>query len=484
MTALVSMRIVATAQIKNLLRRTHRGSPMGWVDERVVGLVAAGALVVLAGVGTVQSARVGARMGSTFGPGPIATTMSFTGALTAVTAIIAASIWRRQVREEAARLGVLPLGSRAVRVLSLVPALLPVSLGVLVSAPVLVAFAVMSGTGVITLVTGVALGACLTLIVHAVWVGVVGLVRPRADRAPALLTAITLVMFLAHAVWTATRRDGQDRWDAVANPVVWVLKRETAYSPLAMAAATAILVTALVLMAWVARAASRRRDGARAAADAGPHHATDRIVLVPLGLRTPAWMIRLIWRQSAVASEIGTGAILGLLLAFLSSLLLAQGRAEHAAVGLFAMAGFCALPLMGVRSTLGSVPRLTSLGAGLADIRLGLIAAGVVFYLAAATPGVLLLILRDAPPASVAKLLLYGAVIFGPAMAIGSMMRTMTMHSLGRSAAVIATMLLLVGGFRAGVAQWSLPALAASAVVSGSVLAVVLWRTVTHRTVT
>jgi hypothetical protein len=63
-------------------------------------------------------------------------------------------------------------------------------------------------------------------------------------------------------------------------------------------------------------------------------------------------------------------------------------------------------------------------------------------------------------------------------------MRTMTMHSLGRSAAVIATMLLLVGGFRAGVAQWSLPALAASAVVSGSVLAVVLWRTVTHRTVT
>lgn len=469
-TALVAR--VAAMEVRALLRRILQDTVGDLVPARVAGPAV---LVLLTG-GTVlltfQALDVGRALGSGFGPGLVAGLFSAAATALAMTALIGTHVWSRVTADERLRLAILPLGRRALTVVATVPALVPTAVGLYVSLPSLVVLTLTTQVGLATVVGSLALGFAVPLALAALWTVPLLVVRPRRDLVVVGLVALSLAGLLLHAVRRAGAGDAGI--DAGGNPVLWVLTKTDRYT-----AGEALLSTLALVVSGAAVVGLRHLRARQRPRRARVQRAsTGRPSRVPPAPRVWAGLVRIVWRQSSLVSEIGVAAVLGAVVCLVAAVLLVQDRFTHGYTALLIASGFGALPLLGLHSALGPTYRLTQLGVRPVDIRFGLAGAGLVFHTVSLLPGVVVLVWRGGTPVDVVVFAALSAVTFGIVLSVGSALRRVAGTSLGRSLGVALVMPPFFLLIRLGVPSWPLPAVLAAAVAALAVLTATLTLTV------
>lgn len=464
---------VASAEVGELLRRIIRETVGDRVSTRASGLAVAVLLTGLTVLLTLQALGVGRQLGSGFGPGLVATI--FTGSATALgmTALVGTHVWSRITSREREKLAILPLGRVTLSLLAAVPAMVPTALGLYVALPSVIAVGITTEVGAVTILGSVALGVGMPLALAALWTLPMLVLRPRRDLVVVALVAASLAALLGHALRLAATQDAAPT-GAVLNPVLWVLTNESQYSLSEAGLSLLLLTVSVVALATVRhlRSAQRPRPTRQAVDVAAPP------ARVPVAPRVWGGLVRVIWRQSSLVSEIGVAAVLGAAVCLFASILLVQGRFTHGYTALLVAAGFGALPLLGLQSALGPTYRLTQMGLRPSDIRLGLVGAGVAFQGLSLAPGVAVLVWRGASVTDVVVFGALAAVTFGIVLSIGSVLRRITATSLGRSLGVALTMVPIYLLIDIGVPSWPFLGIMAAAVGTLAFLGATLGLTV------
>ncbi|MGJ9411411.1 hypothetical protein ACHAAC_01775 [Aeromicrobium sp. CF4.19] len=469
----------ATQQVGQVSRGLHR-----LTVGRLVPYSGFVAFVVAAGLSLVTVAALqSAQLGRTMSDGPLDASLfligvlAWSGALGGTFAVVSRDLWRRQVLSERERLAVLPLGRRSLALLSLVPVLLPTVVGGAVAVVCVAAYCLASGANPFGVITGFASGLLLAF--------VLGTVASLLARLPGLRrlgvglpVGIGVMLLIAHAVWAISdpARAGlaPHRW----SPLVGPLSREDPYASWQVAAVLACLLAAV--WAWVATdtgaATTRKGVTFRDGTSSGGR--------VPGSWRVPVGVATTIARQSTLATEIGLAVVVCGGAAWVAARMDALDRAEAAAGTVLVAAVFSALPVLGLRSSLGPVGRLWVLGARPADVRRGLLLACV----GAQVPGVLVatavLVLSSTSAGVVVRLLVLSVTALGIAVLVANVMRSVTDQSVGRALAGLALVAPVFVGLQAGAAQASIAAVVGGAVVAGAAGLAALRLTLSPRVVT
>ena len=470
--------VVAGRQVNGATRRIVREVSGGRVPTHVaVPVVLALGLGVVTLL-TLQSVSLGRQLGSGFGPGLVASVLSFAGMALGVTSIIGSHMWSDVTRREREALAVLPLGGWQLSVLAAVPALLPTLVALTAAVPSLVALGVTTRMSFGTMAGALALGLATPVVLAVVWTLPLLALRPRRDLVVVVWVALSLGAVAAHAFWAASQ-DAAPAGPSRLNPVLWVLRKPDQYTLTQTCAAVAALAAATGALLWLRRV--RRSQTSRRSRRGALRTSPARSSLT--ALRVWTGLVRIIWRQSSLFSELGVAALLSALVSFLASVLLVQGRDVHGTTALLVAVGFGALPLLGVRSALGPTFRLTQLGMGAGDIRIGLTAAAAVFFGVPLLPGVLIMAWRGVALRHFVVMLALAAVAFAIVLSCGVVLRGITATSLGRTVGVGVCMALLYALIHAGLPTWPALAIVAAGVVSTALLALVLRLAVTQQQV-
>lgn len=473
------MLFVAGTQFRNLLLRLYDQTLGGLIPYRLfVVLMASVPLAILMWL-SAEAHSVGSELSSTFGPG-LAAGLFFFGAMSlGATAIIGQRIWSGNIQAERERLAVLPLQHHSLSLLSALPTLTPVLLGLGVSLPPLVLLSGPTGIGLGTGIGAAALGLSVPIALAAAWSGIALLVRrPRADQAMGLVLVGALMLLWAHALWLAGRESTDITLGGGFSPVVWVLRTEGNYTASqillclgGLAASTFVLVAVKSLRR---RLPPRQQEGSL------------QVALfrdgVPLSSRVWEGLVRVALRQSALASEIGIAALLCASVSFLSSYLWVQGRHSDASTAMLVAAGFAALPLLGLRNAVGPTYRLVQLGVRTVDARVGVVMAAAFFFVAALLPGLALHLWRGVGPFGVLRFILISVVSFSVGLVVASLLRRITESSLGRTLAAFVLAGPLVAMVATDLQNASTSVLVGVAISSVLVATMVLAATLRRRT--
>lgn len=464
---------VASAEVGEIFRRIIRETVGDRLSTRILGLAVAALVTGLTVLFTLQAVKAGRELGGAYGPGVVASLFTGEATALAMTALVGAYIWSRTTSRQRERLAILPLGRRMLSLMAAVPAMVPTALGLCVALPASIALAITTEIGALTLLGSVALGVGMPLALAAIWTLPMLVIRPRRDLVVVALVAASLVGLLGHAIWFVAKQDAAPT-GVVLNPVLWVLTNGSQYSLIAVGVSLLLLTVSAVAFATVRhlRSTQRPRPTRQVVNVAAPS------ARVPVALRVWGGLVRVIWRQSSLVSEIGLAAVWSAFMCFLASILLPQGRFTHGYTALLVAACFGALPLLGLQSTLGPTYRLTQMGLRPSDIRLGLVGAAVVFQGTTLAPGVAVLVWRGASATDVVVFGALAAVTFGIVLSLGSVLRRITGTALGRTLGVAFAMVPLYLLIDIGVPSWPFLGIMAAAVGSLAFLGATLGLTV------
>ena len=468
---------VAGRQVGDVLRRLVRELTGGRVRPDIGIAVITVGLAAGAGLLTLQALRTGQQLGPGYGPGLIASIVSVAGVALGMTSLIGTHMWARSTQVERERLAVLPLRGWPLSLLAGTPSLLPSAVALTAATPSVVVLGLTTRIDLASLVGALTLGLALPLALGVVWTVPMLLLRPRRDLAVVVLVALSLGGLTGHAVWAASRTADDAGWQP--NPVLSVLVRSEQYTVgEALATTVALGVSAALLL--LVRRTRRRQQPRRRRALGG-----DVAAALPLPAVVRVWLgvVRVIWRQSSLVSELGVAVLLSGLIFFFASVAWAQGQEVYGRTAVFVAAGFGALPLLGVRSALGSTARLTQLGMRAGDIRAGLVGAGVLFHMVTMLPGLGILLWRGVSGGRLVTAALLTLVVFTVALSCGSVLRRVTATSVGRTVAVGVSMVVFYALLQAGLTSWPPTAIAGTALAGVAVLAGVLRFTVSQSSV-
>ena len=436
-------RVVATtamAQVGEIGRRVHRLTVdrLMSFSSFVAGLAAAGTAVIA--IVVVQSAQYGASLAITAIDGAMLLTgMLFVcGSLSGAVGLLSRDLWFRQVLAERERLSILPLGRHALALLALVPTLFPVLVGVCVAVLGIGAFCWGMRTSPITPLAGFGYGLAFSLSVGLVWYVLIRMSGLRSLRV-GLLTAMTVGAFAVHAGWTiidpARLESVPHRW----SPMVIALGAEEPFAAWESAGALVVLAVVAWLTVVIGQPPAGHRVRVTAMHVTRPRGKRGRWT-TPVSWRVPLGICSTIIRQSSLVSEIGVTIAVCAGAAWITGRMDNLGRMESANATLLVVAAFSALPILGLRSTLGPVYRLWLLGARASDVRRGFLLAAVVTQAPGLSAAVVVLLMTSTSMGMLVLLALLATLAFGLAVLLSNAMRAVTDISVGRAAASAALM--------------------------------------------
>lgn len=447
------------------LRQLHRLTVARFVSFSTFSILLALLAVGVVSLLVLQSAQTGSALaaGSTDVVVLLTGLLFVCGSLSGLALVLCRDLWSRHIRAEAERLAVLPLGRRSLAVLALLPSLLPPLIGAVVGVLGIVAFCWGLGQGPLTPLTGIAFGMAFAMSVGLLWILVL-----RAANAPApsaLLTSLTVGGLVVHAGWTTVQHGASPGAPHAWSPVVMALGRETPFSWWHSVVAVSLLVGLTWLFVEVDLRGHTRRRGTSCK---GTTVRRSGMWLPPAG--RVAWEVLLtIVRQSSIRSEVGLSLALCGGAAWVAGRMEQVGRGDAAASTVVVAAVFSALPVLGLRSSLGPSYRLWLLGARASDVRAGFIAAASLCAGAGVLAALVVLQVMSSSTGLMLLILLWAAVSLGVATIVSIALRGVASTSIGRMAATVGLLIPTLTPLFAGMdlmASW--PILAVAAVSLGA----------------
>lgn len=471
---------VATQQLAELLRLVH-----GRFLERAVpfrGFVVAVALAlgVVLTVSTLRASQLGdelRRLG--MGVGLVLTPAFVVGACAAAGVAVGHQLWRRTIEAERERLAVLPLGSRLLRALALVPTAVPMAVGGLALVVPLLAYGWAMGAGALSAVGALCAGATMSIsILVLIRLGLALATGGRATRAAPVVLVVTLLGLVAHALWVLSRGETASGPHALS-PLLWMMSREETFRPVVSIALVVALAfsTLVAVSTGVPGAPATTRPPPQVGRQPGPGPRTSPQV------RWWGWLLRIGARQGSLVTEVfGMGAIAAGA-AGLVAIMWRQGRVEHGHTFMLVCALFAAIPLLGLRAGQGPTQRLVQLGVRPSDGRVGVVVTGAVTLLLTASPSVVVLVGAGVGGAGMLRFAVLLVLVGATALVVGSVFRSVATTSVGRAAASVVFMAVVAVTMRARVHLEPEPVLLAVTAGVCAVLAGTMLRTFRATTV-